>query len=111
MNQQRQNIVNCTHVHSDPIENVFNAIIQYSTMSKAHSIPKTKEHLISIIKIIIINENIFVDAVEKCNSKPEISQIWPNLKSHFTESQSKYNKVLPIDTTAYHSYTIEVNFS
>ena len=79
-------------------------------MSKAHSIPKTKEHLISIIKIIIINENIFVDAVEKWNSKPAISQIWPNLKSHFTEAQSKYNKVLTPNTTAYHSYTIEVNF-
>ena len=47
-------------------------------MAKAHSIPKTKEHLISIIKIIIITENIFADAVEKWNSKPAIRQTWPN---------------------------------
>ena len=43
-------------------------------MAKVHSIPKTQEHLISIIKIIIITENFFVDAVEKWNAKPAISQ-------------------------------------
>ena len=60
-------------------------------MAKAHSIPKTQEHLIIIIKIIIINENILADAVEKWNAKPAISQTWPNLKSHFTEA--KFSKV------------------
>ena len=80
-------------------------------MAKAHSIPKTQGHLISIIKIIIINENIFAETVEKWNSNPAISQTWPNFKSHFTEAQSKYNKVQPSDTKAYHSYTREVNFS
>ena len=54
-------------------------------MAKALSIPKTQEHLISIIKIIIINENIIVDAVEKWNDKPSIIQTWPILKSHFTD--------------------------
>ena len=80
-------------------------------MSKAHSILKTKERQISIIKIIIINENIFSDTVEKWNAKPSISQTWPNLKSHFTEAQCNYNKVQLSDTKAYHSYTREVNFS
>ena len=80
-------------------------------MYKAHSIPKAQEHLISIIKIITINENIFVDAVEKRNAKPAIIQTWPNLKSHFTEAQCTYNKVQPSDTKSYHSYTREVNFS
>ena len=61
-------------------------------MAKAHSIPKTQEHLISIIKIIIITENNFAGAVEKWNAKPAISQTWPNLKSHFTEAQCPYNK-------------------
>ena len=80
-------------------------------MAKAHSIPKTQEHLISIIKIIIINKNIFADAVEKWNAKPAISQTWPNSKSHLDEAQYNYNKVQPSDTTAYHIYTSEVNFS
>ena len=80
-------------------------------MAKTHSIPKTQEHLISIIKIIIITENIFADAVEKWNSKQAISQTWPNLKSHFTEAQCNYNKVLPSNTKTYHSYISEVNFS
>ena len=64
-------------------------------MAKAHSIPKTQEHL-----IIIINENIFADTVEKWNAKQAISQTRPNLKSHFTEAQCNYNKVQPSDTTA-----------
>ena len=80
-------------------------------MTKAQSIPKTKEHLISIIKIIIITENIFADAVEKWNPKPSISQTWPNFKSHFTDGECNYNKVLLSDTKAYYSYTREVNFS
>ena len=80
-------------------------------MAKAHSTPKTQEHLISIIKIIIINENIFADTVEKWNAKPAICQTLPNLKSHFTDGQCNYNKVLPSNTTAYHSYTREFNFS
>ena len=80
-------------------------------MAKAHSTPKTQEHLISIIKIIIINENIFSDALEKWNSKPAISQTWPNLKSRFTEAQYNYNKIQKYNTTAYHSYTREINFS
>ena len=111
LNWQRQKTVNCTHVHSDPIPNIFNAINKYSTMAKAHSIPKTQEHLISIIKIIIITENDFAGAVEKWNAKPSISQTWTNFKSHFAEAQSNYNKVQPSDTLSYHSYIREVSFS
>ena len=78
-------------------------------MAEAHSTPKTLEHLISIGKIIITNANIFSDAVEKWDSKPEISQTWTNFKARFIEVQSNYNNSLPSNTAASHLYTIKYN--
>ena len=103
LNQKRQNTVNCIHVHSDLIENIFNAIIQYSKMAKAHSTPKTKEHLIIIIKIIIINENIFADTVENGMPKQQSSKHGP-IKNHtllkLNATITRYNHPIQQPTTA-----------
>ena len=64
LNKTRQETINHTYIHADPIANVFNVINKYAAMAQAQGTPETSEQLISIGRIIITNANIFADSVE-----------------------------------------------
>ena len=109
LNETRQQTINHTYIHSDPISNFYNVINKYAAMAQAQGTPETSEQLISIGRIIITNANIFADSVENWDNKPANIKTWVNFKTHFTSDQKAYRLARPTDTVSQHGYSNQAN--
>ena len=94
LNETRQETINHTYIHANPIANLFIVINKYAVMAQAQGTPETSEQLISIGRIIITNANIFADSVENWDNKPANIKTWVNFKTHFTSAQKAYKLAL-----------------
>ena len=78
-------------------------------MEEAQGTPKSNIQLIIIRKIIITNARIFSDYVETWNEKATANDTWPNLKTHFINAQTNYNRVPPTNATESYGCTNQTN--
>ena len=78
-------------------------------MEEAQGTPRINIQLISIRKIIITNARIFSDYVETWNEKAAANDTWPNLKTHFINAQTNYNRVPPTNATESYGCTNQTN--
>ena len=96
----RQNVLNHQYNHDHPMESVFDAINEFSDLSEARGTIEPDTHLIDMALIILMNANIFSDAIEEWNDLPTSYHTWTNCQKHFCDAQKKYKKARSTATSA-----------
>ena len=91
---------------SDPIDQLWTHINDYSTMANAAKSPATSQQLIDIGKIILQRAGCFTHDLRLWNARPIDEQTWPNFQDHFSSAQRELELAQPqANTMGFHQST------
>ena len=110
---EKQAVLNHVYVHDDPLDVVFERILAYNDKAETFSCPESDEQLMHMATIILMNANIFADALQEWNGKDDVTKTWDYFQSFFIDYQSKYKEARSNATSSTAGYTpsLQANLS
>ena len=102
---EKQAVLNHTFVHDEPLDIVFESILAYNDKADTFGCPETDEQLMHMATIILMNANIFADALQEWNGKQASTKTWDAFQEFFIDYQAKYKEARSTATSATASFT------
>ena len=102
---EKQAVLNHVYVHDEPLDVVFERILAYNDKAETFSCPESDEQLMHMATIILMNANIFADALQEWNSKDDITKTWDNFQFFFIDYQGKYKEARSNATSSSAGFT------
>jgi hypothetical protein len=86
---------------SQPVDNVFNNIDDFSDLAKSASSPITSQQMIDLAYVILAKHPILQPDLRLWNRKPGAEHTWENMMAHLRDAQSDLSS-LPTAGDMYH---------
>ena len=102
---EKQAVLNHVYVHDDPLDVVFECILAYNDKAETFSCPESDEQLMHMATIILMNANIFADALQEWNGKDDLTKTWDNFQTFFIDYQGKYKEARSNATSSSAGFT------
>ena len=102
---EKQAVLTHTYVHDEPLDIVFERILAYNDKADTFGCPETDEQLVHMATIILMNANIFADALQEWNGKQASTKTWEAFQDFFITYQAKYKEARSSATSATAGFT------
>ena len=98
--REKQNLLNHTYVHTDPLDLVFELVECYCDKAATFGCPETEEQKMHMATIILMNANIFAEGLQEWNKKDDMFKTWDEFQYFFIAYQEHYKEARSTTTTA-----------
>ena len=102
---EKQAVLHHVYAHDEPLDIVFERILAYGDKADTFGCPETDEQLMHMATIILMNANIFADALQEWNGKDASYKTWDTFQDFFINYQAKYKEARSTATTASEGFT------
>ena len=73
---------------SQPVDNVFNSIVDLAELAEHATSPMTERQMIDLAYVILAKQPILQQDLRQWNRRPAADHTWPTMMTHFREAQT-----------------------